>query len=123
MEEQYISLETAKLAKEKGFDWDVIKHWKGNKFIYNGKPYNFNNPKEQELWNIELNSAPTQSLLQKWLREVHNIYIYCIPKGFEKYNKKVIRWGNNISIRNNKYSSTYEKALEVGLKEALKQIK
>ena len=48
MTEQLISKETAVLAKEKGFDL--------NNHLKNGNP-------------------PTQSLLQKWLREKHNIDI------------------------------------------------
>jgi hypothetical protein len=48
MQEELITLETAKLAKEKGFDY------------FNG---------------IYKTQRSTQSLLQKWLREIHKIDI------------------------------------------------
>jgi hypothetical protein len=118
MKEQFINYKTALLAKEKGLDL------KSNYF------------REQEEGDADFDddlsnrneldgyvTIITQSLLQKWLRDKHKIFIYCIPKGFEKCDgKKIIRWGNNISIRNNKFSSTYEKSLEFGLQEALKTI-
>ena len=65
MEEIRVSFETAKLAKEKGFDIDC--GWKLRK-LENGS---FTHTNSSEL-GIE---QPTQSLLQKWLREVHNINV------------------------------------------------
>ena len=99
MEDTLISFETAKLAKEKGFD-----------FIY--------------LINDELtnHSLITQSLLAKWLREVHNIEI-------------AIQWFDNCYIKSVKQKpfkantyrieglDNYEEILELGLQEALKLIK
>ena len=109
MEEQLISFETAKLAKEKGFD-----------FIY--------------IIDNELtkHSLITQSLLQKWLREVHKINIFISSKTIE--NKTIfIPHGRTIpdTINNNlivdiiQYctNNTYEDAFEIGLQEALKLIK
>jgi len=68
MEESTVSFETAKLDKEKGFN--------------QGR---FNYPKYDEEGNVHFigfnkgYSAPTQSLLQKWLREKHNIECYAYP--------------------------------------------
>ena len=113
MEEQLISFETAKLAKEKGFNWKVSLHYEsnGNRF-FDKVECNFN--------NVELIcSAPTQSLLQKWLREVHKLIItidHVTSKG----------WCYRIQINNSDWSiyfKTYEEALEKGLQEALKLIK
>ena len=108
MEEQLISYETAKLAKEKGFD-----------FIY--------------IIDNELtkHSLITQSLLAKWLREVHKINIFISSKTIE--NKTIfIPHGRTIpdTIKNNlivdiiQYctNNTYEEALEIGLQKALKLI-
>ena len=58
--------------------------------------------------------APTQSLLQKWLRETHNIFIsinvnYC----YKIYN-------NDELYEESFYYNNYEEALEQGLQEALK---
>jgi len=57
MEEQLITLKTAQLAKEKGFDF---------LYLY----YDDNN-----ITTLTNNSLISQSLLQRWLRKVHNIHI------------------------------------------------
>lgn len=68
MEEELITYPTAVLAKEKGFN--QLKQG-----VY------YTKDKEHCLvgWGFKddfaIYSAPTQSLLQKWLREVHNIHI------------------------------------------------
>lgn len=69
--------------------------------------------------------APTQSLAQKWLREVHNIHIQIERDEddwkYELYNK--FKYGNkHIPNGFNNYP-TYEEALEEGLKQALILIK
>ena len=118
MREELITLETAKLAKEKGFDWCVLFGYKpdGSRVDYDieGGYYNYNQLDQENL------SAPTQALLQRWLREVHNIDVYCIPWIYE--NKRVYDFFVNYEGESRAYSS-YEKALEVGLQEALKLIK
>jgi hypothetical protein len=130
MKEELISFSTAKLAKEKGFDIPCYaKYSSCGSYMDNllkDVVRAIGNSTHQKLYKCNDGGvlAPTQALLQKWLREEHNIFIYCIPKKFIKGNeRRIIRWGNNIMIRENKYSSTYEKALEEGLKEALKLIK
>ena len=118
---------------------------------YYGEEYEFNLSEFNENWNnkwltkkngdrcfgcskdkgyFETFSAPTQSLLQKWLREVHKInilytvhqtngnvitYDYCLhlPYGFQ----------STITPWSQLNYNTYEEALEIGLQEALKLIK
>lgn len=100
MTEQLISFETAELAKEK----------------------NFNLFKDIELIYGEL---PTQSLLQKWLREKHKIDIlvgmfldsYIVHISYE--HKLILKYEGDTIQKFNKY----EYALEAGLKEGLKLIK
>lgn len=82
-----------------------------------------------ELPYYDCYDAPTQSLLQKWLREIHNIQIVVHPKEHSSlglvyvvdvfYNDQVF----NITY-DGVYSAykTYEEALEKGLQEALKLI-
>ena len=55
---------------------------------------------------------PTQSLAQKWLREVHNIDVL-VYKVKKKYTTEYCT----------KHYNTYEQALEEALQEALKLIK
>ena len=70
-------------------------------------------------------SAPTQSLLQKWLREEHYIIVWVYPairlNGYQGCIQKKNMVGKNI-ILTHKFE-TYEEALEQGLFEALKLIK
>jgi hypothetical protein len=107
MKEEITTFETAKLAKEKGFT-------------------NFNC-----FWPSDCltKGRPTQSLLQKWLREKHNIFVYVTPTTLGD-NAVFIKdpWGKvllqNESLYKNAVSCQfeYEKALEAGLQKALKLI-
>lgn len=67
--EDYVSFETAKLLKEKGFKEECLTRYdsKGN-FVE--EEYKFN-------WNFQTvdTSAPTLQMTMKWLREVYNIHI------------------------------------------------
>ena len=145
MEEQLISFETAKLAKEKGFneysidgyniDGDLMTIDRSQEsFFFEGASRKYNNS-ELEGYNKEYNNsyefiimciASTQSLLQKWLREKHNIHISI----FSENNKFVLlinyynESGDEVEIWLHKGPyNTYEEALEIGLQEALKLIK
>lgn len=111
MKEQLITFETAKLAKEKGF---------------------------RLLVDFE-SSYPTQSLLQKWLREKHNIDVVISPERYSNgvnYLVQAQKWDLNADpevnlnfvikgscwYNDNHEYPTYEEALEKGLQEALKLI-
>ena len=68
-----------------------------------------------------------QSLLQKWLREKHNLIVevegincYIDISFIKYYNWNIL--GNQYKESDNEYN-TWEEALEQGLKEALKLIK
>lgn len=121
MEEQLISFETAISAKEKGFFNGGLRDYydiKGN-LIYKDNHNKFIS------YDI---SAPTQSLLQKWLRERHKIYIlvYVMEDSdgsiyFDYGLKQIVNWLSDKSCEPNMFK-TYEEALEFGLKEALKLI-
>jgi hypothetical protein len=160
MKEQLINFEAAKLAKEKGFDIDAlhfyVKHHKCKVFGIDehGRYYpSTNTPKklytigQDAVLGIEnVYFAPTQSLLQKWLREMNspivlevnfgciddsesaytwNIREY-VDEGVEGTRKKDESdfWKNYDSFTHcgGDWYSTYEKALEEGLQKALKLI-
>ena len=131
MKEEIISFETAKLAKEKGFNIDTFKYYrisinpekKVAEPLSEDQTY-FPNVKESI-------AAPTQSLLQKWLREEHGMLIY-VKHFKQNWYEWVIQtneivecdgriWGDDIISEQNE--STYEQALEAGLEYALKLIK
>ncbi len=120
MQETLITFETAKLAKEKGFDLIVR-----SAYHYNGSNCIQITTKNSENLGI---SAPTQSFLQKWLREVHNIEVFVRPfingENHDKHYRCFIVWFDGRMYQDNKYFSnqSYEEALEAGLLEALKLI-
>ena len=69
--EDYVSFETAKLLKEKGFDTPVWTRYENddvNEVIF-GDKYNWNNSSMGQI------SAPTLQMVMKWLREVHGLFI------------------------------------------------
>lgn len=128
MKDQLITFETAKLAKEKGFN-EYCAYYaveaKGAKDKYECPTYLIQNSNG---WI----TAPTQSLLQKWLREKHNIsaLISTDPYGsnawFSKWERLINIEGGTKSASSTwrtKRFKSYEDALEKGLVEALKLIK
>jgi len=117
MEEQLISFETAKLAKENGFDLEC--HYA--QFKNNIKP-GYNESKHN--WNLYLEwySISTQALLQKWLREKHNLFVFVEIDEYQDEFRSIIIDYRKV-FTNPKFTknfTTYEKALEKGLKKALK---
>ena len=121
MKEQLISFETAKLAKEKGFDEKCL-------FFYTGDSKELKQINLKGISNsdtISFCSAPSQSLLQKWLREKHGIDILVqrsFSNGIKKYIltpcfDKPIPKGYESVEKNN-----YEEALEIVLFKVLKYI-
>lgn len=128
MQEELVTLETAKLAKEKGFNifTDVCfantpnsdnKQYKKIKLHHShsvGSVDSFGN-----ILTI-VAYAPTQSLLAKWLREEHNIHLIAYKNiNIDGYDWCFITTDGITNINSYK---TYEEAYEIGLQEALKQI-
>jgi uncharacterized protein Veg len=144
MTDQLISFETAKLAKEKGI------HTIDAPYLYryiNDANYNeiFPAPNKSKrasyvyldiimnnLHKYEDNDilTPTQSLLQKWLREKYDIHIIVKPVTWTHkpnggytvtYTYSLMKVLTDTLKRNENYG-IYEEALEIGLQEALKLI-
>ena len=97
MTEELVTLETAKLLKEKGMFTDI--------------------------------EFPTQSIAQKWLREIKNIHI-CVYNCACGYGYEISKADNGTHIASSAYKGTndggkwdtYEEVLEAGLQETLKLI-
>lgn len=132
-----LSMRTAILAKEKGFDplalriyYDPPKLNSCGSHTIDGLGYSrqykfYNNPPIDGINRIH---NTIQSVLQQWLRDNHNIEVYVVPylmhnnhklsggKGFYEVvvDKAVTTWSG---------FKDYEEALEKGLFEALKLIK
>lgn len=159
MEDQLISFETAKLAKEKGFDWGCNYHIISNSYeSSNYSPYSqfqfaissemnhlkpltnkdleafekLNLGGRSYIWSKAI-TQPTQSLLQRWLREVHGIHVSVHPTFINKkwYIKAQRVDYPNDDIITGLFSSwspqnsllhwdTYEEALEAALQITLR---
>lgn len=129
MIDRVISFETAILAKEKGFPQirldDVKNHYNEhgnlNGTILFAKQYIKDNKLSGKSCFMNSYVAPTQSLLQKWIRENYGIDLWV-----EKYpNDKI--YHPQCPMRDNPngigYFHTYEDALEAVLVIALNLIK
>jgi hypothetical protein len=126
MQEELISLETAKLAKDKGYNIPSDPRFYYKDF-YTG--WTSSNKGAVLCDNKEEGSIcrPSQSLLQKWLREVHSIDVFVTKLGTSNEKKYFFRINkeNHWLSTDNSNSTTYlkfEEALEIGLQEGLKLI-
>ena len=123
--EEICTYEVAKLAKEKGFDVPTFGYYRiATEDWYRTDVY--------DDWNDSTirYSAPTQSLLQRWLREEKNIHIeiiatasgyyWCISKtnGTSMTDRDVLNRGTN----DGGCFDTYELALEDALAYNLKNL-
>ena len=141
MKDQLVSLETARLAKEKGFDarcFATYKHFpdysKCKLYDPRGSRLEAHVDFRERNWNNGRfnTSAPTQSLLQKWLREVYRIYVevnfisdICIYFVINQLNEDlecILEVDSSDSETVNAKYDNWEKALEDGLIYALKLI-
>ena len=150
MKDELISFETARLAKEKGFKERVIHGYVVKSELSTIKEGSLQNCYHLEDygdtttidWNNYIGrfvtnvSAPTQSLLQRWLRDIHGLHLIIIPMVTMTYTFKLMSvWRkdfhpDDLVIETPPYKGVdafdyddYEKALEAGLQEALKLIK
>ena len=128
MEDTRITFETAKLAKEKGFPQEPNRlkipyyNYKGE-FKGDVKDWLRKYLRKEDTSDVESVSAPTQSLLAKWLREQHNIYVTSQIGNLDFINTYhyEIRYidKNKFMCKVNGNFKTYEEALEIGLYQAL----
>lgn len=130
--EQLVSQNTAELAKKCGFDWEVLNFYHSGKkpYLSTGLEYqsdrdvfsNWNNGQGSYPTKAEdvLCSAPSQSLLQKWLREVKNENI--IPPLYFGRKENAYYACFIIGFIDTKYFKTYEEALENELYKCLQKI-
>ena len=136
MKEQLIEFETAKLAKEKGFECSItddtsffLESLINDEWIRTG--FSTNHFFSREKYDPKFKRftiAPTQSLLQKWLRDEHDIDVYIIPNGMRDkgINDRLYHpqlWVKDLYQTELHSKKTYEQALEQGLINGLKLIK
>ena len=71
--EEICTYEVCKQAKEKGFDWKCLNYYNRDEKLTVVKL--FVNEYTNSQFDEGYITAPTQSLLQRWLREEKNIHI------------------------------------------------
>lgn len=121
MVEQLVTFKTALLAKEKGFGNVMCSTWYTDEGLQTEPPY------IQKLQKKPTILAPTHALLQKWLREKHEILVLVVntnhyPDRFEcvaKQKNKNGKWSTKLKVH---LYSKYEDALEEGLYQALELV-
>jgi hypothetical protein len=131
MQKELISFNTAKLAKEKGFKPE--RNWNPEYVPMWVEDDHSNIPREgeykEEDWDVEgYYLRPTQTELQRWLREDHDIHIYVEPCRYKQNrvygatvaSDKIQEDGEHFwdSVAED-YFPIYEQALEDGLLYAL----
>ena len=140
--EDYVSFEVAKLLKEKGFNeitedfYDSSGKSDDEQALYGGSlkfGRNFwnNDPFIKSGYPEFVTFArPTQSIVLKWLREVHNIFIAMNVSWAEGDMRNPISWMCEVIDMNTTkrdYSNfihrpTYEEAVEAALKYTLENL-
>ena len=86
--EDYVSFKTAKLLKEKGFDWyespfyseqDRDEWRQNNSYTVPNEEYDPDLPFDSETLTLVVPHVSIQ-MAMKWLREVHHLFIGCEPR-------------------------------------------
>ena len=148
MKEEPISFEVAVLAAEKGFPQERFNTaWYNELGTYlgrtdlnkDGKSYQevcrenalFTPADRKDEFSIKAYLAPSQSLVQRWLREERNVDIYAyvieqfhnsvpVPSQDREYSYRIIVQGISMFVSVDEMFDTYEQAVDKGLKESLK---
>lgn len=135
MQEEIINLETAKLAANKGFSERQSQYFDETGELVelyecycNDRDVNLCSCGAIETYDAGKTGiqAPSQALLQKWLRSLNTPIIVTPTTDFVAWEVEIQHPDKDlIYIRNNsagRWMNSYEEALEIGLYEALKLI-
>lgn len=124
IEEDYVSFETAKLLKEKGFDepCNCYGGYNGVNLTYRlcitNKFTNWNKHTDERII-----SCPTLQMTMKWLREVHNIHINIMynDRYAHPYEFHIIKQHYASKSDMNRYNS-HEETAEAAIKYCLENL-
>ena len=122
--EDYVSFETAKLLKEKGFDERCFSfYWSDGSLDANS------HDRKTNLRNSTSSApvAPTLQMAMKWLRKIHNIVcnIDIESRNFYYYSIYIIRSGTEAQYQLTSlkpYFETYEETCEAAIKYCLENL-
>ena len=126
IKEEYVSFETAKLLKEKGFDEPCVWAYDPNCASF---AKNYLIPKNSELNEYEY-SKPTLQMAMCWLREKHNICITIYPNKEKGYEAVLYDIKDDVEIVLQSFGiygihifeDSYEEASEVAIKYCLENL-
>ena len=130
--EDYVSFETAKLLKEKGFDVPCTVWYAEYTSQYGGDKYNiiqFDEHNRFEEGYKFLCYVPTLQMAMKWLREVHHCVICITPLTF--YCGEIVsKWGyciwaddnTEVDEESSPRLESYEEACEAAIKYCLENL-
>jgi hypothetical protein len=112
--EDYVSFETAKLLKEKGFNEGCPTTYTSNGLFHT---HNYR-PLVEDIF------APTLQMAMKWLREVHNIDIFPWKIGKDIYSCAIFNSNTGQDLSSNKDfpSNKYEETAEEAIKYCLENL-
>jgi len=114
--EDYVSFETAKLLKEKGFNWNTDKQYNLDKIV---SEYNIT---DRSRYPERYLDAPTIQMAMKWLREVHKIFISIQQHIDMSYVWYSYEDGAPKGCDRESHNNTYEEACEEAIKYCLKNL-
>lgn len=120
--EDYVSFETAKLLKEKGFDENTDKQFNSDKIVGD---YNITDRSRHPERYLD---APTLQMAMKWLREVHSLYLDIVTSFSQDGICYTFSCSNTMDlIQGTKGTSyheyqTYEEACEAAIKYCLENL-
>ncbi len=127
MEDEYITVKTAMLAKQKGFNEPCRMFYHSD--TIEGKTVSSEIKESTDYTKNDI-PVPTQSLLGRWIREIHRIlvvvstyyftgsYYYCILDLDSQYTKNM----DHVIYETDDIFETFEEAYELGLEKALTYI-
>ena len=121
IEEAYVSFETAKLLKEKGFNVSCY-----GRYSVRSKEFHLDTTKPCNNGGISQYSAPTQQMAIRWLREVHKIFIEVYAEKAQNFEDIIFNpevWDENLnSIWGAGCFTTYEQAVEAAIQYCLENL-
>ena len=124
--EDFVSFETAKLLRDKGFDetcYACYEYFSSSITMYSGWPFEY---KGEPVHNTKDRiKCPTLQMAMKWLREVHTIDIVITPSMFRrKYNVCIYKEEKLccIDFDGDTLSPSYEQACKSAIKYCLENL-
>lgn len=141
--EFFVDFNDALLLRQIGFDWDISTCYnvneRDNEVYTYYRQFNWNMPRDlyekyasdnifhafihENDEQIEYISAPTLDLVQRWLRDIHKLYISILPISNNLWSFRIdVHQQLNDEIYNGGDFETYEDAQEVAIKKCLEII-